>query len=254
MNVLVCVKRVPDIGSRLEIAPGGKAVETRNLGFTISPHEECAVEEAVRIVEKLGGSATVLTLGVPEAEEQLRDSMAKGADRGILIETVGDPFDPGQTAGAIAECVRSQANQGKRFDLILFGNESADSAGYQVGIRVAHSLDLPCVTGVKAMTVSGDKVLAKREIGAGLESYEIALPAVVTVKEGLNLPRLASLRGTMMARKKPLDRVPASPGSAALELQRLTLPPEPSSGAEMLGEGKGAVPRIVQLLEELRLL
>ena len=128
MNVLVCVKRVPDTGPRMEVAPGGKTIETRNLGFTISPHEECAVEEAISIIEKLGGSGAVLTAGSADAEEQLRDCMAKGIDRGILIETDGNAMDAGQTAPAIAECIRSQQSQGKRFDLILFGNESADSA------------------------------------------------------------------------------------------------------------------------------
>src|SRR6476660_5820254 len=106
MNILVCVKRVPDTGARMEVAPGEKTVETRNLGFTISPHEECAVEEAVRIIEKLGGSGTVLTLGPPDAEDQLRDSMAKGLDRGILLEADGGEWDPGQTASSIVETIR----------------------------------------------------------------------------------------------------------------------------------------------------
>src|SRR5262249_53261938 len=87
MNILVCVKRVPDTGARMEVRADGKAIETRNLGWTISPHEECAVEEAVSMIEKLGGSGTVMTVGIAEAEEQLRDCMAKGLDRGILIET-----------------------------------------------------------------------------------------------------------------------------------------------------------------------
>ena len=147
MNILVCVKRVPDTGARMEIAAGEKAIETRNLGFTISPHEECGVEEAVRLIEKLGGSATVLTLGPPDVEDQLRDSMARGIDRAILLETDGSEWDPAQTASAIVEAIRMRESQGNRFDLFLFGNESADSGDYQVGIRVAHALDLPCVTG-----------------------------------------------------------------------------------------------------------
>ncbi len=253
MNILVCVKRVPDIGSRLEVTAGGKAVETRHLGFTISPHEECAVEEAVLIIEKLGGGGAVLTVGVPDAEEQLRDSMARGLDRGILIET-GEALDPGQTAAAIAECIRAQEKQGKPFDLILFGSESADSAGYQVGIRVAHALDLPCVTGVKRMTVDAAKVTAKREVGTGFETFEVSLPAVLTVKEGLNLPRHPSLRATMTARKKPIERLRPNPCSAGLELLRLAVPAEKKTGAEILGEGKGAVPRVADILEELRLL
>jgi electron transfer flavoprotein beta subunit len=254
MNILVCVKRVPDTGPRMEVAPGGKTIETRNLGFTISPHEECAIEEAVLILEKLGGSGTVLTVGAADAEEQLRDCMAKGIDRGILIETDGDELDAGQTASAIAECIRSQQSEGKRFDLILFGNESADSANYQVGIRVAHELDLPCVTGVKRMDTRQDRIIAKRESGTGHEIYDVRLPAVLTVREGLNLPRHPSLRGTMTARKKPIEHVRPSRVEAGLELLRLAVPATDQSGAEMLGEGRNAVPRIADVMEELGLL
>jgi electron transfer flavoprotein beta subunit len=254
MNILVCVKRVPDTGPRMEVAAGGKTIETRNLGFTISPHEECAVEEAVLIIEKLGGSSAVLTVGVAEAEEQLRDSMAKGIDRGILIETDSNGLDAGQTASVIAECIRSQQNEGKQFDLILFGNESADSGNYQVGIRVAYALDLPCVTGVKRIDTQEDRVVVRRESGSGFEVYDVKLPAVLAVKEGLNLPRHPSLRGTMTARKKPIERVRSSQATPALELLRLTVPVTNQSGAEMLGEGKSAVPRIADLLEELGLL
>ena len=254
MNILVCVKRVPDTGPRLEVAPGGMTIETRNLGFTISPHEECAVEETVQIIEKFGGSGTVLTVGTSDAEEQLRGCMAMGIDRGILIETDGDEWDSGQTASAITECIRAQQGQGKQFDLILFGNESADSANYQVGIRVAYDLDLPCVTGVKRMDTRQDRVVAKRENSAGFEVYDVELPAVLTVKEGLNLPRHPSLRGTMTARKKPIERVRPSRVNAGLELLRLRVPATNLSGATMLGEGAGAAPRIADVLEELGLL
>lgn len=250
MNILVCVKRVPDTGARVEITANGRAIETRNLGFTISPHEECAVEEAAAIIEKAGGSGTVLTVGPREAEEQLRDCLAKGMDSGVLVETDGGELDPGQTASAIVQFVRSST---ARFDLILCGSESADSAGYQVGIRVAHALDLPCVTGVKRMSVEQDRVTAKRETMAGFEVYEVQLPAVLTVKEGLNLPRHPSLKATMGARKKPVERLRPERSEPALEMLRLSVPPEKGSGAEILGEGEAAVPRIVELLEELRL-
>lgn len=254
MNIVVCVKRVPDTGARMEIIDGGRAIETRNLGFTISPHEECGVEEAVRLIEKLGGSATVLTLGPPDAEDQLRDSMARGIDRGILLETDGGEWDPAQTASAIVEAIRVKESQGNRFDLFLFGNESADSGDYQVGIRVAQALDLPCVTGIKRLEVEGEKVVARRESATGWEIYEVMLPAVLTVREGLNLPRHPSLRGTMAARKKPVERFRPNRKPPGLELLRLKLPADQGSGAEILGEGQEAVPRIVAVLEELGVL
>src|ERR1041385_7302337 len=105
MNILVCVKRVPQTGGRIVLTPDGQAIDTKFLGFTISPHEECGVEEAVRIVETQGGSSAVLTLGPAEAEEQLRDAMAIGIDRAILLETDGGEGDPVSTAGVIAETI-----------------------------------------------------------------------------------------------------------------------------------------------------
>jgi len=108
LNILVCVKRVPQTGGRIVLTADGQAIDTKFLGFTISPHEECGVEEAVRIVEKEGGSSAVLTLGPAEAEEQLRDAMAIGIDRAILLETDGGEWDPVSTAAAIAETIEAQ--------------------------------------------------------------------------------------------------------------------------------------------------
>src|SRR5207253_8882427 len=138
----VAVKRVPITGGKMVLTADEQALETRHLGFTISPHEECGVEEAVRLVEANGGETVVLTLGPPEAEEQLRDCMAVGADRGILLKT-DEEWDAQATAAAIVDAVRGE----EPFDLLLFGNESADAGNYQVGIRVAYALGLPVVTG-----------------------------------------------------------------------------------------------------------
>src|SRR5580765_2584479 len=163
MRVLACVKRVPATGGRIVLTPDGSEIDVRYLGFTISPHEECAVEEAVRIVEAHGGSSVVLTLGPAEAEAQLRDAMAIGIDRAVLLETDGRDWDPVATAGAIVEAIRAQEAANGPFDLILFGNESADSGGFQVGIRVAAAVGRPCVTGVKALQPAGDRIVARRE-------------------------------------------------------------------------------------------
>ncbi len=130
MNVLVCVKRVPMTGGRIVLTEDEQAIETRHLGFTISPHEECAVEEAVRIVEAQGGESVVLALGPPEAEEQLRECMAIGADRGILLVADGSRVGPQATAAAIIEAIRAEEVE---FDLIVFGNESADRATTRSG-------------------------------------------------------------------------------------------------------------------------
>src|SRR5438067_3587456 len=184
LNILCCVKRVPMTGGRIVLTADEQAIETRHLGFTISPHEECGVEEAVRIVEQHGGSSTVLTLGPPEAEEQLRDMMAIGIDRAVHLVTDGfEEWDPQATASAIVAAIEAEPEP---YDLLLFGNESADAGNYQVAIRVAHKLGLPCVTGVKAIQIQDGRVRCEQEVPEGRDVYVVPTPAVVTVKEGLN--------------------------------------------------------------------
>src|SRR2546427_6792956 len=134
------------------LAADSMSLETKHLGFTISPHEECGVEEAVRLIEANGGESVVLTLGPPEAVDQLRDAMALGIDRAIHLQTDGAEWDPEATASAIVDAVRAEEAASGPFDIIFFGNESADSGGFQVGLRVAHALGRPCVTGLKKVT------------------------------------------------------------------------------------------------------
>ena len=252
MNVLICIKRVPDIGAKIELSEDKRSISTRNLGFTISPHEECAVEEAISLIEKQGGSSTVLTLGPSASEEQVRDSMARGVERAILLETDGSEWDPAETASAIVETVRGLGP--KPFDLLLLGSESADSANFQVGIRVACELELPCLSGIKHLEIQGNKAVGKREVDDGWEVYEVDLPAVVTVKEGINLPRYPSLRGTMKAKKKPVERrAPKRPGPG-LEMEGLRHPPETGKEVEMLGQGPAAAAKVVEVLKSLEVI
>jgi len=248
VRILVCVKRVPITGGKMVLTDDAQAIETKHLGFTISPHEECAVEEAVRIVEADGGEVVVLTLGPAEAEEQLRDCMAIGADRGILLETDGEDWDAQATAAAIVEAISAEAEP---FDLLLFGNESADAGGYQVGIRVAHALGLPVVTGLKKIEPADGRVRCERDVGGARDVYEAPLPAVLTVLEGLNLPRYPSVPGRLRAKQKPLTRTPVSPPAAQLEKLGLIAPEGQGTEAEILGEGAAAAPRVVELLQEL---
>lgn len=246
MKVLVCVKRVPDTGGGFKLTTDGRRVDTTNLDFTVSPHEECAVEEAIRLVERHGGSATVLTLGPTAAQEQLREAIAKGVNSAILLEAEDyELWDPAATAKAIAETAKPLG-----FDILLFGNESADSCNYQVGLRVAHLLDLPCVTGIKALEIQNGKAIAKREVKSGWEVYEVPLPAVFTVKEGINNPRHPSLRGIMSAKKVPIEQ--KKPSKRPAQLMRKTLKkPQEGRQLEILGQGSEAVLKIVAKLREV---
>jgi electron transfer flavoprotein beta subunit len=248
MEILVCVKRVPATGGRINLTPDAQEIDTRFLGFTISPHEECAVEEAVRIVEAHGGSSAVLTLGPPAAEEQLRDAMAIGIDRAILLETDGREFDPVATAAAIVDTVRAQEAAASPFDLILFGNESADTGDFQVGIRVAVALDRPIVTGIKGLTIRDRAVAARREAPTGgWETYEIPLPAVVSVKEGLNLPRYPSIPGRLRAKRKEVERIEPAWSSIGPVKLGLRLPEQQGAEVEIIGRGPDAAGDVVDL-------
>jgi electron transfer flavoprotein beta subunit len=250
MRILVCVKRVPLTGGKIVLTDDERAISTKHLGFTVSPHEECGAEEAVQIVERLGGSSTVLTLGPPEAEEQLRDMMAIGVDNAIHLVSDGSEWDPQATAAAIVAAVQAAPEP---YDLILFGNESADAGNYQVAIRVAHKLGLPVVTGVKKIDAEDGLLRLEQEVPGGRDVYRVGLPAVVTVKEGLNLPRYPSVPGRLRAKRKPLESTSPARPDPKLEMVRLKLPPDSGKHVQMLGNGADAAPAVVEVLSELGL-
>jgi electron transfer flavoprotein beta subunit len=251
VKALVCVKRVPMTGGRIVLTDDAQAIDTRHLGFTISPHEECGVEEAVRLVEANGGESVVLTLGPAEAEEQLRDAMAIGIDRAIHLVTDGEEWDPQATTAAIVDAVRGDEEESGPFDLVFFGNESADSGGFQVGIRVAYALERPVATGLKGLAVDGGFARCEQEVAGGRDVYVLALPAVVTVKEGLNLPRFPSVPGRLRAQRKPLAAITPVRGAARLEKLRLALPAGEGKQVEVLGRGADAAPRVVEVLQQI---
>jgi electron transfer flavoprotein beta subunit len=305
MEILACVKRVPMVGGKIVVTADGQEVDTRMSGFTVSPHEECAVEEGVRLVERFGGRVTVLTLGPPAAADQLRDMLALGASRAVLLETDGREWGPIATAEAIVDAVRgavaSAASPGPAaaaasvpvapaaspvpgppaiadpatgapgpraagapgpavpgcpYDLLLFGNEAADTGDYQVGVRVAHALGLPCVTGIKHLEVAEDgaSARARREYRGADEVFDVPLPAVVSVKEGINLPRYPSLPGRLRAKRATIEQHSPQWQPEGLRKERLRVPAGASKRAEILGHGPDAVPALVALLEELGVL
>ncbi len=254
MNVLVCIKRVPMVGSRINLSPDALSVDTRQLGFTISPHEECAVEEAVRIVEAHGGVVTVVTLGPPEAVEQLRDAAAIGVTRLIHLVTDEREWDPMATANALVEEIRMVEVAHGVFDLILLGNEAPDTGDYQVGVRVAHAMGRPAVTGVKALEIGDGLLHARRDFRGGDETFELSMPCVVSVKEGINLPRYPSLPGRIRAKKVPVEEASPHWHAGPVQVVRLHTPVVERSRAEILGTGVDAVPALVDLLERLGVL
>lgn len=254
MKVLVCVKRVPAPGAKINITADGQAVDTAYLAFTTSPHEECAVEAAVQLVEAHGGEATVLTLGPAEAEEQLRYAASVGVANCVLLPIAEADWDPQRTAAAIADAVRGLEASGGPFDLVLFGNESADSGNFQIGVRVAHALGRPMVNGIKGIEIVGTDVRAKREAEAGVEVYAMPMPAVLGVKEGINLPRYPTMKGRLNAKKVAVESVSPAAEPGGQQMVTLLQAQEQVTQTVMLGEGPDAAPAVVDLLEELGLL
>lgn len=254
MRILCCVKRVPAPGARINVTADGSAVDTAHLGFTTSPHEECGVEEAVRLTESHGGEVTVLTLGPPDAAEQLRYAASVGAHHGALVPTDGSPWDPQRTAAALTEAVRVLEGTGGAFDLLIFGNESADAGGYQVGIRVAYALGRPIVGGIKGIEIDGATVRARRQTDEGFEVYEMAMPAAVGVKEGINLPRYPTMRGRLASKRLEVAELAVEAPAGGQRLRRLHRPADVVSETAILGDGPAAAPAVVDVLADLGVL
>jgi electron transfer flavoprotein beta subunit len=252
MNIAVCAKRVPLSGGRWVLTADGTDIDTSgaSVGFTLSPHEECAAEAAVQLVEQHGGSSTVITLGVADAEEQVRSLLAVGVDRGVIVETDGREWDPQGTAAALTEQITAGSPDGS-YDLVLLGTEAADTADYQVGVRIAHALGWPVVTNVKGLVVENGTARCERVAGSQREVYEVPLPAVITVKDGLNIPRYPSVPGRIKARKKPVDVVPGERPEPRLEKVRLEHAAEETRAAEVLGTGADAVPALVEIFKSI---
>lgn len=243
MKIAVPVKYVPDTETRVKIAADGKSLNPEGVSFVMNPYDEFALEESLKIKEALGGEVTVVTLGDEESAKALRTGLAMGADRAIHIK--GDGFyDSLTTARILAEALKDGG-----FDIIFLGMKSVDGDAGAVGPMLAELMGLPCVTMVTKLEVSEGRAVARRESEAGVEIIEIPLPAVFTAQKGLNEPRYASLKGIMMAKKKPVETLDAPPAENTVELVEMKYPPERPEG-KIVGEGVDAVPELVRLLKE----
>jgi electron transfer flavoprotein beta subunit len=251
MEIAVCIKRVPLLGSAIVLTPDSMAIDTSKLGFGLSPHEECAVEAAVQLVEANGGSVTLFSMGHVDGEEQIRAQLAIGADRAVLIDTNGVEPDPQAAASALAEAISAEDTT---FDLVIMGSESADYGGSQTGIRVAHKLGLPVVTSVKGLKIEGGIATCERAVGSTREVYTVALPAVITVKDGLNIPRYASVPGRMKARKKSVDIKQVTFAEPRITTKKFTIPEREAKGATSLGSGDEAAAALVDVLKQIGVL
>ncbi len=250
-NVLVCIKRVPETSGQILLAPDAMSVDARHVGYTVSAHEECAVETAIQVAKATDGEATVLTVGSADSVEQIRDAIAVGCTGAVLIEAETSGFGPADVARAIADYVEAQSSAGNRFDLILVGNDAADTGDFQVGVRLAYALGRPVLTGIASVEVTDESVTARGDGPDGTEVYVLPLPAVVAIQEGGIDPRYPSIPGRMKAKRTPVETVAATVDPVGPARVRLKLPPAQPSDVKILGEGAAAAPAVVDLLVQI---
>ena len=244
MHLAVCIKRVPDTETRFTIAADGKSVDGTGLKYDMSDFDGYAVEVALQLAEKHEGSdVTVVSVGPDAVQETIRKALSMGATSGLQLRAADVPFD----GFAIAQALAAELGEGK-YDLILFGRNSTDSANGAVGVMTAELLDLPCVTAISELSIADDKGAARRELEGAAEIVEFPLPAVLTIDEGIARPRLPGLKGIMAAKKKPIEVRDAALGRSSLVIETMALPPE-RSGGRIVGEGAEAVPELVRLLQ-----
>ena len=243
MKIAVCVKRVPDSETRIKIAADGRSMDESGVKFVLNPYDEFAVEEALRRKEAAGaGEVAVIALGTDASQETIRNALAMGADRGVLLKTDQRSLDPLPVARALAAELKAGG-----YDLILFGKLAIDDCSHATGVMVAELLGLPCVSAVTHLDLAGGKGIGEREVEGGIEVVEFPLPAVLTADKGLNEPRYPALKGIMAAKKKPLEVKPVTLEPGGIEVLELALPPERKPG-RILGEGPDAVPALIQAL------
>ncbi|MGC8722275.1 MAG: electron transfer flavoprotein subunit beta/FixA family protein [Acidobacteriota bacterium] len=256
MNVLVCVKHVPDTETRVKVKPDGMSLDLAEANWVINPYDEFAVEEGIRLKEKLGGEVTALTVGDEEATKTLRQALAMGADKAVLLSDAA--FQGGDALG-IARVLAAAAKK-IPFDLILCGKHAVGDDNQQVGTLVAQLLGIPCVTVVTGLEFDGQAAICKREIEGGTEVVKATLPALITCQKGLNEPRYPSLKGIMAAKKKEvlkwgladlgLDASTVGAAGAGFQLKKLELPPPRPEGKVLAGEIPDQVKELVRLLRE----
>ena len=251
-NVLVCIKRVPETSGEILLTDDAMGIDARHVGYTLSAHDECAVELATQIAKATDGDATVLSLGSEDSVEQIRDALAVGCTAAIHSEADGTTYGPSDVAAALAEVVRGREAEGTTYDLVLVGNDAADTGDFQVGVRLAYALGRPVLTGINTVEVSADgRAIAKGKGPEGTEVFELPLPAVIAVSEGGVEPRYPTIPGRMKAKRTTIDAIASPVQAAGTGRVRLELPPAQPSVVEILGTGPEAAPAVVDLLYRL---
>jgi electron transfer flavoprotein beta subunit len=229
MKIIVCVKQVPDTETRIRLAPDAKGIEDKEINWIISPYDEYAIEEALKIKEAKGGEVVLISVGPDRAQSAIRSGLAMGADSGLHVsDPLFESTDTLGTARGLAAAIKTL----EPYDLILTGQQGVGGDHSQVPGLLADLLDLPQVTMAVKVEIQDGAASVEREIEGARERWETSLPAVISAQKGLNEPRYASLKGIMQAKKKPITAMDAAGlGLAAdqlapkVELLSMELPP-----------------------------
>lgn len=230
MKIVVCVKQTFDTEARITLKDG--KINKEGVNLIINPYDEVAVEEALQIKEKGGGEVIVVTAGPDKAMDAIRQALAMGADKGVLIDA--DP-DADEYARAV---ILAKVIADLKPDLILAGHVAADDGSSQVPTRLAEILNLPHVNVVRKLELSGNTATCTREADGGTEIVEVTLPAVITCQVGMNEPRYPSMKGIMQAKKKPVDKVAAAAVESKAKVIEYFLPPAKAAGKKLEGDPK----------------
>ena len=244
MNIVACIKRVPSTEAQATITADGKGLDPSGYQYMVSFYDEIALEQAVQTKEAHGGEVTVLSLGPSESSKELRECLAKGGDKAVLLT---DADWMSRDARATAKALAAQIQQ-LDAKLVFMGRVATDRDNAAVGPMVATYLGWPCVTDVVGFSLEGETATARCETDAGVETYSIQLPAVITCNKGLNEPRYAGLKGIMAAKKKPLEEVATEVEANIAQIEAVELPPERKEG-RIVGEGVDAVPALIEALK-----
>ena len=243
MNIVACMKRVPTTDLQPKVAADGTHLDAGGVQYMVSFYDEIAVEEAIKTKEQHGGEVTVLTIGPSEATKEVRECLAKGADKGVILV---DPDWSNRDAHSTALALKAKVEE-LGAEVVFCGRMATDRDNASVGPMLATLLGWACVTDVVELEIGEGQGTAKREADGGVESYSFGLPAVITCQKDLNEPRYAGLKGIMAAKKKPVEEVPCDAAENQAEVVGLELPPARQEG-RIVGEGVDGIPALIDAL------